>query len=230
MRRTLAGLFLFSVSFAYIEAAVVVYLRAIYEPLRQQLIPGRPAGDVFPLIERDRLRAAAPDAARLLNVELVREAATLVMLAAAALLVAGDRELWLPSLAVIFGIWDLCFYGFLRLWTGWPESLLTWDLLFLIPVPWVAPVLAPVLVSLALVACGLAALRQAVSLRRWHWAGLILGGVLILLSFLWDSQHVMAGNLPRPFRWPLFSIGEALGVGAFVHALGTTKQSRNLQR
>ncbi len=188
LRRTVVGLFLFGISFGYVEAAVVIYLRALYEPLRQQLTPGRAAGDLFPLVDRDQMVAAAPETARLLNVEVIREAATILMLAAAAMLVTGERSLWLPAFSVAFGVWDISFYLFLKLWIGWPASLLTWDILFLLPVPWVAPVLAPVIVSITIVGCGVAALWRPVSIRSLHWIGLFLGGALVILSFTWDFR------------------------------------------
>ena len=218
LRRTVVGLFLFAISFGYVEAAVVIYLRALYEPLRQRLTPGRAPGELFPLLDAGRMVAEAPETARLLQVEVIREAATIVMLAAAAMLVAGERSLWLPSFAISFGVWDVSFYLFLKLWIDWPASLLTWDLLFLLPVPWVAPVLAPVLVSAAIVGCGLAALYRPVKLSGLRWAGLVFGGALVILSFTWDFQHVMAGNLPRPFAWWLFLAGELMSVGIFLKA------------
>src|SRR5689334_18526702 len=110
LRRVVLGLFLFGVSFGYVEAAVVIYLRALYEPLRQRLTPGRAPGDLFPLVDVDRMVAAAPETGRLLKVEVIREAATIVMLAAAAMLVAGERSLWLPAFSIAFGVWDICFY------------------------------------------------------------------------------------------------------------------------
>jgi hypothetical protein len=218
LRRIVIGLFLFGISFGYVEAAVVIYLRALYEPLRQRLTPGRAPGDLFPLADRDRMIAAAPETARLLNVEVIREAATIVMLAAAAMLVAGDRSLWLPAFSIAFGVWDVCFYLFLKLWIDWPASFLTWDLLFLLPVPWVAPVLAPVIVSFTIVGCGLAALCRPIVIRRLQWAGLILGGALVILSFTWDFQNMLAGNLPRPFAWWLFLAGELISLGTFLRA------------
>jgi hypothetical protein len=163
--------------------------------------------------------AAAPETARLLNVEVIREAATIVMLAAAAMLVAGERSLWLPAFAVAFGVWDVSFYLFLKLWIDWPASLLTWDILFLLPVPWVGPVLAPVIVSLTIVGCGLGALWRPVVIRPRHWIGLILGGALVILSFTWDFRYILAGNLPRPFAWWLFLLGELASLGAFLHAV-----------
>ena len=41
LRRTLAALGLFGVAFGYVEAAVVVYLRELYEPVQDRLFPDR---------------------------------------------------------------------------------------------------------------------------------------------------------------------------------------------
>ena len=73
-RRVAAGLILFGISFGYVEASVVVYLRAIYDPIRYKLRPDRPAGELFPLITADQLRTAAPEKSWLLSVEIGREA------------------------------------------------------------------------------------------------------------------------------------------------------------
>jgi len=217
-RRIVIGLLLFGISFGYVEAAVVIYLRALYEPLRQRLTPGRAPGDLFPLVNREKMVAEAPETALLLNVEVIREAATIVMLAAAAMLVTSERSLWLPALSIAFGVWDLSFYLFLKLWIDWPASLLTWDLLFLLPVPWVAPVLAPVIVSFTIVGCGVATLYRPVDIGWRHWVGLVLGGALVILSFTWDFRHVIAGNMPQPFAWWLFGAGEVLSLGSFLLA------------
>jgi hypothetical protein len=219
LRRTIFGLVLFGIAFGYVEAAVVIYLRALYEPLRQRLTPGRAAGDLFPLLDRDRMVAEAPETGRLLTVEVIREGATILMLAAAAMLVTGDRGLWLPAFAVAFGVWDVSFYLFLKLWINWPASLATWDLLFLLPVPWVAPVLAPVIVSFTIIACGVIALCRPMRIGYLQWIGLFLGGALVILSFTWDFRNVLAGNLPRPFAWPLFLAGEFVSLGTFLKAL-----------
>jgi len=133
-RRVAAGLLLFGISFGYVEAAVVVYLRTIYDPIRRQIDPARPSGDLFPLITPEQIRTAAPGISRLLVVEVFREAATIVMLAAVALVIAGGLKFWLPAFAVAFGAWDLFFYVFLKILIDWPASVYTWDILFLIPV------------------------------------------------------------------------------------------------
>jgi hypothetical protein len=216
-RRVAAGLILFGISFAYVEASVVVYLRALYDPLRHKLRPDRAAGELFPLITPDQIRTSAPETSTLVRVEVVREAATMIMLASVAW-VAGAGRLWLPSFAIAFGTWDLFFYVFLKLLVHWPASIMTWDILFLIPVPWAAPVLAPSIVAITIMITGLLALARAVQARAVHWGVMTLGGVLILMSFMWDYQNLTAGGLPRPFAWGLFSAGELLGVAAFVHA------------
>jgi hypothetical protein len=218
-RRTVVGLLLFGISFGYVEAAVVVYLRTIYDPIRRQVRPDRPAADLFPLITPDQLLSAAPERAGLLRIEVIREAATMLMLAGVALVSTGvSGPAWLPAFAVAFGIWDLFFYVFLKVLIGWPASLLTWDILFLVPVPWAAPVLAPVIVSLSIVGTGLLALRRRVRLHPIHWSGLVLGAGLILLAFTWDFRNLTAGGMPHAFPWPLFACGEVLGIGTFLHA------------
>src|SRR5579864_8618484 len=149
--RVIAALLLFGLSFGYLEAAVVVYLRAIYDPIRQQLHPERKPGDLFPLITPDQLEQSGPDNAKRLAIEVGREAATMVMLAGIALAAGRNFSERVAAFAVVFGLWDISFYAFLKLLAQWPESLSTWDILFLIPLPWVGPVWAPILVSLSMI-------------------------------------------------------------------------------
>jgi hypothetical protein len=217
-RRVAAGLILFGASFGYVEAAVVVYLRAVYDPIRQALHPKRAPGELFPLIPPDALRKTAPEKSRLLGVEIAREAATMIMLAAVALVAAGARSAWLPCFAIAFGTWDLFFYIFLKILLGWPATVMTWDILFLIPVPWAAPVLAPSIVAMTIIGAGILALARPVAMRPLHWIATTAGGALILASFMWDWQNLVAGGLPRPFAWTLFAAGELAGAGAFLHA------------
>ena len=112
----------------------------------------------------------------------------------------------------------------MKLLLGWPASLGTWDILFLVPVPWVGPVIAPVLVALSMIVAGVAILRRE-SLERpicfgwFHWASIILGGLVVIVAFCWDFRHTSAGGWPNPFNWPLFTLGEAIGAAGFLHAL-----------
>jgi len=227
--RVLAGLVLFGVSFGYVEAAVVVYLRAIYEPMRQAAHPDRAAGDLFPLLRLEDLRAAGEVHVRRLATEVGREAATLVMLASAALLAARGSRSWFASFIIAFGVWDIFYYVFLKLLLDWPASLFTWDILFLIPVPWVGPVIAPALVAAVMVITGSIALwREAagrpVRLGPWRWLAVVAGGAIIVAAFCWDYRNTSAGGYPNPFNWPLFGAGLLLGTAAFVHALVAEKR------
>jgi len=139
---------------------VVSYLRLLHEPARLRFYPTRPPAELFPLLTLDQLRAAGPQQMQTLATEIGREAATLVMLAAIALAVARNAGEWAAAFVVAFGVWDVTFYLFLKLLLDWPSSLLTWDILFLFPVPWVGPVLAPVMVSLAMIVAGVWHLRR----------------------------------------------------------------------
>lgn len=218
MRRLIVALFVFGISFGYLEAAVVVYLRALYEPLRQKISP-REHNELFPLITPEQLREAGPEHGRRLLTEVGREAATLVMLAAIGLAAANRFDHWAAAFLIAFGLWDIFFYVFLRVLIDWPQSLFTWDLLFLIPVPWVGPVAAPVLVSLGMIVCGLIVLRTPVRIDFRHWLGIILGGLVIIFSFCVDSANLMRGGMPQPFHWGIFITGLAIGLGSFAAAV-----------
>jgi hypothetical protein len=219
MRRAVAALFLFGISFGYVEAAVVVYLRAIYDPIRARLHPERNPHDLFPLITPRQLADTGPENSRRLAIEIGREAATMLMLGAVALAVGLNLHQWIAAFAIAFGVWDISFYAFLKLMIHWPESLGTWDILFLIPLPWVGPVWAPMLVALSMIVCGLISLRAGgIRGRLPHWAGILAGALVIIIAFVWDFRNTTAGGIPNPFNWPLFLAGEAIGLSAFVVA------------
>lgn len=223
MKRTLLAIVLFGVSFGYVEAAVVVYLREITQPVVERLDPGRSPADLFPLLPPAALKQH-PLLWKTFEIELGREAATMVMLAALALAIGRNGTESVAAFVMAFGVWDIAFYGFLRMFMGWPPSLLTWDLLFLVPAPWAGPVLAPVIVSLSMIIAGFLVFRRAgedrpVRLGLLHWLGVLLGGLIIVLSFTWNFRHLLAGGTPRHFNWALFAIGQALSLGAFLHAL-----------
>lgn len=227
-KRTSLALLLFGISFGYVEAAVVDYLRLLPIPASAGADPHRLPDDLFPLLTLDELASAGPAYLRLLKTEVVREAATLVMLSAAALLASANTRQWVAALVVAFGVWDISFYAFLRLLLGWPRSWRTWDLLFLIPVPWVSPVIAPVLVSLSMIAAGLVILRREAEgrparLDRLHWLGIVAGGLILVLAFTWDYRNIMGGGVPQSFNWPLFLLGEATGLASFAHGVWRTR-------
>lgn len=231
MRRIVAALFLFGISFGYVEAAVVVYLRAIYNPVRARLHPERDPADLFPLITSRQLAATGPENSRRLVIEIGREAATMLMLGSVALAVARNLHEWIAAFAIAFGVWDISFYAFLKLMIHWPESLNTWDILFLIPLPWVGPVWAPVLVALTMIVCGLISLRAG-GIRGGleHWAGVLAGALVIIVAFVWDFRNTTAGGFPNPFNWPLFLLGEAIGLSAFLAAIRGSREYPESER
>lgn len=207
-RRRVAVVILYGIAMAYLEAVVVAYL--------QRALAIDPAA-LFPVSDLGELGGFAA-------IELGREIATLVMLATVGWL-AGDRALErLGWASVAFGVWDIGYYVGLRAFIGWPSSLGTTDLLFLVPAPWVAPVWAPVVVSLALVSFGLAIawrLRSGGTLRvrPLEVGGLVGGGLVVIASFMLDGGSVLAGGLPGPFAWPVFVLGMAMAGAGVVSAL-----------
>ena len=187
---------LFAVAFAFVESSVVVYLRAIYYP----------DGFTFPL----RLILEEH-----LVVELVRELSTLLMLVAVG--VVAGRGGWerFAYFIIAFGIWDVLYYIWLKVLLGWPSSITEWDVLFLIPLPWIGPVLAPVLISLAMVPAGLLILRRLERGQRFRpgfrsWALAIVATFLLLYSFMADTGATLGGEMPEPYGYGFLAVGLAL--------------------
>ncbi len=137
---------LFGIAFGFVEASVVVYLRAAVG-----LLPGyggtlsdvaRLSADIY---QQAQILSELPKS--LLAVEFFREAATMIMLLSIALVaVKSLRERWAIFLWA-FAIWDIFYYIGLWATVRWPSSLLTPDVLFLIPVPWFSQVWFPILIS-----------------------------------------------------------------------------------
>lgn len=202
-RHTLIWIILFAIAMGYLEAAVVVYLREIYYP----------SGFVFPL---------KTIGARDIIVELGREAATLIMLAGIGILTGRTAMQRFAFFLLSFGVWDLFYYIFLKVILGWPVSLLTWDILFLLPVLWVGPVLAPCILSLTMIALASAILvlekrRGKIALPRGSIVALVVGSVLVIGSFCQDPlRHLSAFNglnptyVPGRFLWSVFIAGELI--------------------
>jgi hypothetical protein len=224
LRRALVAVTLFGVSFGFVEAAVVVYLRDLYEPIHARLYPDRAQDALFPLIQIHELEEAGKTARHRLDVELTRELATLLMLAATGLAIGRNPRQTFAAFLVAFGIWDISFYGFLKVLIDWPASLFTWDLLFLLPLPWTGPVLAPMLVAVSMIITGVIVLaretaHRPVRLSPREWAAVFAGGFVVVLAFCWDSRNVMSGGWPNPFPWALLGLGEAIGLAGFGRGL-----------
>lgn len=195
---------LYGVAMGFLEAVVVVYLRLVYYP----------GGFDFPL-------TVIPT--RLAIFEVAREAATLAMLVAVAALAGRTGRERFGWFCFLFGVWDLVYYAGLRAMVGWPASLLTWDVLFLIPLIWTGPVLAPILVSLALILAAVVMLydegrRVHIHLGRLDYGMLGISLLLQLYAFMANHPTVAAGHRPGPFPWVIFLGGVVIGLGVGVRA------------
>ena len=190
----------YALAMGWVEAAVVYYLRTMV----------------------NRIEPYQPNPLPLMGgfgrAELVREAATLVMLLAVGILAGKSWRARLGFSAMAFGIWDISYYAFLKVLCGWPHSLFDWDILFLIPLPWWGPVLAPVLISLLMIGWGtLASLespqRSGRPAELLVWVLNLSGVVLSLWIFMQDTLAVRNQGLdairevlPQRFHWSSFCI------------------------
>jgi hypothetical protein len=145
-RRQLIILAIFAAAFGFVEAAVVVYLRAAIG-----LLPGY-IGTFAQLRQSSLGYTQASSLSQfpqsLLTIEVYREAATMVMLVGVALLSASKTGARWAAFLWVFALWDIAYYAGLWVTVRWPASLTDLDVLFLIPVPWMAQVWFPLLVSL----------------------------------------------------------------------------------
>jgi hypothetical protein len=214
---------LFAVAMAFFESAVVVYLRAVWQ-IGDSLFP------VKPFLEE---RANDP----LLRVEAAREAATLVLFLALAWAVARahavrgggaaprKRVVWWAVVLLAFGVWDIFYYVWLVVCLGWPASLATWDVLFLLPVQMTGPVYAPVSVSVLMIAGALLFLHcentgRRVRLDAWVWVLFAAAFAAILASFYTNGVPSTGGKgeADLVYWWPLLILGDGLGLVAMLRA------------
>jgi hypothetical protein len=206
----LAVAVVFSIAFAYIESAVVVYLRAIFHP----------DGFTFPLQAFD----LTPLGRRLLLTEIGREAATLVLIVTGACLFGRNRHERAAYFLAIFAIWDIFYYVWLKVLLDWPASLMDWDVLFLIPTLWASAVLYPVLVSLLMFAFAVAILHRCASARpvtvkRSDWLAWLAGAVIIIVSFCLGGRHATEPDYREYFYGPVFVVGYAIAAAACLRCV-----------
>jgi len=215
----------FGIAMGFLEAAVVVYARQIFYP----------AGFAFPLNPY-----ISP---LLLNVELLREFSTIVMLVCIGIISGKSFPEKVAYFIYSFAIWDIFYYIWLKAILNWPPSILTWDLLFLIPVPWIAPVLAPLICSLTMIILSVGMIyfvEKEYIVKGNFYEGILvlLGAFLIFISFIWDYskivvtggflknfanlatnkefQQVILNYIPRNYNWSLFIAGEILVFFGFT--------------
>ena len=191
----------FAIAMAWLEAACVYYIRALVDRIEPYQANPLPINDALG------------------TVELWREAATLVMLATLGLLAGRTWRRRIGYAALAFGTWDVFYYVFLRIISGWPRTLLDWDILFLLPLPWWGPVLAPVSIALLMILWGTLATqsRDDATDARWAWVLGSAGIVLALGVFMTDAWRALPNGrdavlqvLPTRFNWALFWVAVLL--------------------
>ncbi len=201
---------IFSIAMAYLESAVVVYLRELYYP----------EGFNFPI-------KLIPE--KIILIELGRELATILMLLALAMVTGKLFVERISYFLFAFGVWDIFYYLWLKVFINWPVSIFTDDLLFLIPVPWISPVLAPVLVSVVFILFSVFALKKTergiiVKYNKISIAFVLIGVVLILISFVWNYESRLNSVSPVEFLWGAFLFGIIFMSGGFLKSLLSGKQ------
>jgi len=200
MNRSLTKLFwiitVFAIAMGMLESAVVIYLRDILYP----------AGFEFPL------NPVRPD---LVWTEILRDVATLVMLLGVGLLAgrrAAEKFAWF---LYAFAVWDIFYYIFLWVLIGWPESLMTWDVLFLLPVTWTGPVLSPLIVATTMIGFAILIVYRSngtgnqphsnrkIRINRLSWILLIGGSLILITAFTWDYSGFVLEKMSFKDIWTL---------------------------
>lgn len=222
VNKTLTWVAIFSIAMGLLESAVVIYLRELYYP----------QGFSFPL-------SAMQD--KVAITEILREAATLIMLIAIGIISGKTATEKFAYFIYSFAIWDIFYYVFLKLLINWPESLFTWDILFLLPTTWVGPVISPILLALSMIGLSLAIVyftnkNSNTKILRPEWLLLIIGSVISIVAFTYEyvgfllkkftiieaftpNQTLMDYALtfvPKSFPWGIFIIGFFTILGGII--------------
>ena len=203
----------------------MVYLRQLYYP----------EGFAFPLTSMS---------ARIYTTEILREVATIVMLVSISAAVGRSYYERLAYFLMNFAVWDIFYYVFLKVFLGWPVTLFDWDILFLIPITWIGPVLAPVLCSLVMLGMTVLILKFEdagilLPFSRAEWGGILGGSLVIFGTFIRDFtlllsesgllaapksaqalaafQQLSAVYIPQTFAWGWFSLGLGVIVFSVLH-------------
>jgi hypothetical protein len=212
----------FSIAFACVESAVVVYLREIYFD----------GSFYFPIVVQWEDGKRVVDT--LMRIELGREIATIIMLVTVGCIIGKNAIQKFCFFMIAFGIWDIFYYFWLWIMVGWPESLMTWDLLFFIPLPWVGPVITPLLIAITMVVAGFLIIYYDENgcVFHWRWYDWVIElgcGFLMIVAFCWDWKNIMRvpdgvlySGIPNPFAWWLYLPAYIFSVVYFIVRLKQT--------
>jgi hypothetical protein len=204
----------FGIAFGYIEAAVVVYLRQIFHP----------NGFTFPMT----VFGIDAISRRILLTEIGREVATVVLIFTGAWLFGHNRQQRVAYFMIIFAVWDIFYYVWLKVLINWPASIMDWDILFLIPYTWTSPVLYPVLISITLIIFAAVILYRnsrgrSVKATPPDWLAFSAAGFIVVLSFCIAGLHSTEQDYASYFYLPLFAAGYLFSLAVFLKCLLKSK-------
>ena len=206
----------FAIAFAWVESSVVVYLREIYFE----------GSFYFPIVLEWKDGKLLVD--NLMRIEFGREIATILMLVAVGCAAGRHALQRFCFFMIAFGVWDIFYYIWLWVMVRWPESLMTWDLLFFVPLPWVGPVITPVLIALAMAIAGSLIIYydETHGIRQWRWFDWVVEmtcALLMIIAFCWDWKNIMQiadigerNGIPVVFAWWLYLPAFLFAAAYFV--------------
>ena len=222
--RKLLWLTIFSIAMGFMESSIVVYLRALYYP----------EGFAFPL---------KIIGSNIAITEFLREIATIIMLTGIAILTGRKTIEKFAIFIFCFAVWDIFYYVFLKLILNWPESFFTWDILFLVPVTWVGPVIAPLINSFTMIILSFCIIyfnekKAFLKIGRISWMLLIGGSFIVIISYTMEYTSFMLKKfswseifgisqkkelleyactfIPANFNWYIFGTGVIMHLAAIV--------------
>lgn len=202
MRAKIVFLILFGLAMAFVEAAVVVYLREIIG-----------TGPIFPMKE-----IPAP----LLAVEVGREAASIVMLLSVSYLSFRGEARRMGAFLLLFTVWDVFYYVWLHVTIGWPAGLADWDVLFLIPLPWVGPVWSVLVICAGMLVFSVLFLQAPEDAQftpgAWGWICGLSGTVAVVATYIREWAMIGYGTgVPTRFSFFPFLVGLGLlGISGWI--------------
>jgi len=202
----LTSVIIFAIAMGILEAICVVYIRQIIFP---------PDG-VISDIQSGNFN---------FSLEIARESMTMVMLLTVSILAAYNWRTRLAMFFLAFGVWDILYYVGLKIFLNWPSSIMDWDTLFLIPMPWYSPVIVPVLISLYFVGGSIFIVMHEGNGTKLKFSPIVvilqfLAFCIWLVSFMNNTAQINAfGYENVNYSWLLFIIALILGIASLSLSL-----------
>ncbi len=154
MWRKLIPLLIFSLAFALTEAATAYYLKTVTGLYTFNSLPRH--ADILNLgfVQLASAASVITSHKELFALEGWRETATMIVLLGVSFLAGKDFRKKLGAFLISFAVWDIFYYIFLKIFTGWPQSVWDTDVFLINPVAVVGPVVVAIILSLTVLVLG----------------------------------------------------------------------------